>query len=130
MAEPVLANAPPQTNTYGEHVYKARVTLGASTAFTYRGALGITVARPTATTLTITLPKAYAEITDFHVGRQAAAAVAGLEYIITSNLVATTGVITLTSIVAAGTATAGASGDVLYITLGVSSDVLNDRFTG
>lgn len=127
MAEPVLDGCP-QTNIYGEHQYKARVTFGAGTVSTIRSK-DLTVTRPTATTLVLTFPKAYAEITEFHVGRKAAAAVAGLEWIITSNLIDTTGVVTLTSIVTGGTATASASGDVAYITVGVSCDVLQDRFT-
>lgn len=127
MAEPILDGCP-QTNVYGEHTYKPRVTFGASTVSTIR-CKDLVVTRPTATTLTLTFPKAYAEITEFNVGMKAAAAVASLEWIITTNNIATTGVVTLTSVVAAGTATAPASGDVAYITIGVSCDVLNDRFT-
>ena len=128
--EPMLAGKP-ATNVYDEHEFKVRVALGASTAFTSRSK-DITVTRPSATTLKLALPKAYAEITDYKVGRKAAAAVAGLEYIITTNSVtdATDPHVILTSIVAAGTATAGADGDVLYINLACSCDMLNDRFTG
>lgn len=128
MGEPVM-DGKPATNVATEHVFKARVSLGAGTVSTTR-AKDVTVTRPSATTLVLTLPKAYAEITDFHVGRKAAASVAGLEWIITTNAVTTTGAVTLTSIIADGTATAPADGDVAYITLGVSCDVLNDRFTG
>jgi hypothetical protein len=53
-----------------------------------------------------------------------------LEWIITTNNIATDGSVTLTSIVAAGTATAPASGDVAYITLGASCATLNSKFTG
>lgn len=128
MAEPVLDGSP-QTNVYGEHVYKPRVTFGASTVSTIR-CKDLVVTRPTATTLVLTFPKAYAEITEFHVGRKAAASVAGLEWIITTNAITTTGAVTLTSIESdTGTATAPADGDVAYITIGVSCDVLNDRFT-
>lgn len=128
MAEPILDGCP-QTNVYGEHTYKPRVTFGASTVSAIR-CKDLVVARPTASTLTLTFPKAYAEITEFHVGRKAAAAVAGLEWIITTNNIATTGVVTLTSIESdAGTATTPADGDVAYITISVSCDVLNDRFT-
>ena len=89
------------------------------------------IAKTTTTTFTITLPKAYAEITEFHVGRKAAASVAGLEFIITTDNVATDGTVVLTSIESdTGTATAPAEGDVIYVTLGVSCDQLNDRFTG
>ncbi len=127
--EPIMDNTS-RTNVYGEHVFKARVTLGAGTVSTIRSK-DLVVTRPTSTTIVLTFPKAYAEITDFNVNRKAAASVIPLEYVITTNNIATTGVVTLTSIetAAAGTATAGADGDVLYLTIGVSCDVLNDRFT-
>lgn len=128
MGYPILDGSP-STNVYSEHVYKIRATFGASSAVTYRSK-DATIAKTTTTTFTITLPQAYAEITEFHVGRKAAASVAGLEFIITTNSVATDGTLVLTSIIADGTATAPASGDVIYITLGVSQDTLNDRFTG
>jgi hypothetical protein len=128
MGYPVLGGSP-LTNVYGEHVYKIRATFGATSTVTYRSQ-DATIAKTTTTTFTITLPQPYAEITEFHVGRKAAASVAGLEFIITTNNVATAGTLVLTSIIADGTATAPASGDVIYITLGVSQDILNDRFTG
>jgi hypothetical protein len=129
MGEPILDGVP-ATNVYGEHVYRARVTFGAGTVSTTRSK-ELVVTRPTTTTLVLAFPKAYAEITDFQVGRKAAAAVAGLEWVITTNAIATTGAVTLTSIESdTGAATAPASGDVAYITIGVSCDVLNDRFTG
>jgi hypothetical protein len=128
MGEPIMDGSS-TGNVYGEHVFKVRVALGATTAMTYR-AKDVVVTRPTATTLKLVLPKAYAEVTSFCVGRKAAAAVAGLEWIITTNALTTDGSITLTSIVAAGTATAPADGDVAYITLGVSCDSLNSQFTG
>ncbi len=128
MAEPDLGGKA-LSNVATEHVYKIRATFGASSAVTYRSK-DATIAKTTTTTFTITLPKAYAEITDFSVGRKAAASVAGLEFIITTNSVATAGTLVLTSIVAAGTPTAPADGDVIYITLGVSCDVLNARYVG
>lgn len=130
MAYEPLMDGSPQTNVYGEHTFRIRVTLGASTALTFRGK-DVTVTRPTTTTVAITLPKPYTEITDYNCGRQAAAGVAGLEYIITDQTtLATTGVVTLTSIASNGTATAGAANDVLFITLSCSTDVLNNVFTG
>lgn len=130
MGEPIMDGSP-STNVYSEHVFKIRATFAASSVVTFRSK-DATIAKTTTTTFTITLPKAYAEITEFHVGRKAAASVIPLEYVITTNNVATDGTIVLTSIetAAAGTATAPADGDVIYITLGVSCDVLNDRFTG
>lgn len=129
MGEPVLDGSP-ATNIAGEHTYKPVVTFGASTVSTSRGVKELVIARPTATTLTLTFSTPYTEITEFHVGRKAAAAVAGLEWVITTNAIATTGVVTLTSIESdTGAATAPASGDVAYITISVSRDVLNDLYT-
>ena len=128
--EPVLTGST-LTNVYSEHVFKIRATFGATSTVTYRSK-DASIAKTTTTTFTITLPKPYAEITDFHVGRKCATGTDGLEFVITTNNVATDGTIVLTSIStnSAGTATAPASGDVIYITLGVSCDTLNDKFTG
>lgn len=128
--EPIMDSLSP-CNVYGEHVFKIRATFGSSSAVTYRSK-DATIAKTTTTTFTITLPKPYAEITDFHVGRKCATGTDGLEFVITTNNVATDGTIVLTSIStnSAGTATAPASGDVAYITIGVSCDTLNDKFTG
>lgn len=127
--EPIMDNTP-RTNVYGEHVFKPRVTFGAGTVSTIR-CKDVVVTRPTASTLVFTFPKAYAEITEFHVGTKAATSTAKIDWIITTNAIATTGVVTLTSIDlnSAGTATTPADGDVGYFVFGVSCDVLNDRFT-
>ena len=117
------------SNVATEHVFKIRCTFAASSVVSYRSK-DATIAKTTTTTFTITLPQTYAEITEFSVGRKAAASVAGLEYIITTNSVSTAGTLVLTSIIADGTATAPADGDVIYITLGVSRDALNDRYVG
>jgi hypothetical protein len=119
------------SNVATEHVFKIRATFGASSAVTYRSK-DATIAKTTTTTFTITLPKAYAEITDFSVGQKCAASVIPLQYAITTNNVATDGTLVLTTkeTAAAGTATAPADGDVAYITLGVSCDPLNSKYTG
>lgn len=129
MAEPVLDGSP-QTNVYGEHEYKIRVTFGAGTVSTIR-CKDVTVTRPTATTLTLTFPKPYAEILTFSQGWTKATGADPVRYQITTDNLATTGVVTLTSVStnSAGTATAPASGDVLFLNVGVSCDILNDRFT-
>lgn len=126
--EPIM-DCHPATNVYGEHVFRARVTFGTGTVSTIR-CKDLVVTRPTSTTLLLTLPKAYAEITDFKVGTKAATGTAMIDWIISDDSV-TSGTVTLTAVDSnsAGTATAPASGDVAYITLGVSCDVLNDRFT-
>jgi hypothetical protein len=127
-----LMDGKPATNVYTEHVYKIRATFAASSELTFRSK-DATIAKTTTTTFTVTLPKPYAEITEYYVGRYAATGTDGLEYIITDkSTLATAGTLVLTSIStnSAGTATAPADGDVIYITLGVSCDTLNDKFTG
>lgn len=128
--EPVLDGSP-STNVYGEHVFKIRCTFGSSSAVTYRSK-DASIAKTTTTTFTVTLPKAYAEITSFSQGWKKATGADPLQLDITTDSVATDGTLVLTSksTNSAGSATAPASGDVVYITLGVSCDVLNDRFTG
>ncbi len=130
MAEPDMGGKA-LSNVATEHVYKIRATFAGSSALTYRSK-GASIATTTTTTFTITLPQSYAEITDFSVGQVAAASVIPLSYVITTNNVATDGTIVLTSreTAVAGTATAPASGDVIFITIGVSRDVLNNRYTG
>jgi len=131
MAEPVLAGDGAQTNVYGEHIYKLRVTFGASSAVTYRS-LGASIEKTTTTTFTVRLPKAYAEVTEFNQGWTKATGADPLSLQITTNNVATDGTLVLTSVStnSAGTATAPADGDKVVITIGVSSDNLNDKFTG
>lgn len=130
MAEPVLDGAP-QTNTYGEHEYKIRISFGASTASTWR-AKDVTVARSSATVFTVTLPKPYAEITTLSQSWKKATGADPVSAQITTDALTTTGVLTFTTVStnSAGTATAPANGDVLYLTLGVSCDHLNNSFTG
>lgn len=119
-----------QSNVFGEHLYCIRCTFGVSSVVTFRSK-DATIAKTTTTTFTITLPKNYAEITRFAVGQKVAASVIPLAYVITANNV-TTGTIVLTSCetAASGAPTAPASGDVIYIMLGVSADPLNDKFVG
>ncbi len=130
MGEPVM-DGKPSTNVYGEHIFKIRCTYGASSTVTYRSK-DASIAKTTTTTFTVTLPKAYSEITEFSQSWKKATGADPLVLQITTDNVATAGTLVLTSVStnSAGTATAPASGDVVYITLGVSCDVLNDRFTG
>lgn len=128
MSEPVLTG-PAQNNVYGEHAFAVRCTFGATTVMTYRSSSAVPT-RPSSTTVVVTFPKIYAELTRFRVGRLAAASVAGLEWIVTTNNIAVDGTVTLTSIASNGTATAPASGDVAFFDFGASCDQLNDRFTG
>ena len=128
MTEPLMEGKP-LTNVFTEHVFKIRATFGASSAVTFRSK-DATIAKTDTAKWTITLPKAYAEITEFSAGRKAAVSVAGLEFIIVTDNVATDGTLVVQSIASNGTATEPASGNVTYFTIGVSCDVLNSKFTG
>lgn len=116
------------TNVHDEEVYKVRVTFGSAAVASYL-AKNAVFARTGVGTFTITLDKPYTEITDFKVGMKDATG-ATLGWVITSSAIDTTGVVTLASRVAAGTDTEPASGDVAYITLGVSSSNLNAKYGG
>lgn len=128
--EPILDNSA-QTNVYTEHVYLIRATFGASSAVTFRSK-DATIAKTTTTTFTVTLPKAYAEVTRLSYAWFAATATAPLIMKMITNSVATDGTLVLETEASntAGTPTAPATGDVLYLELGVSCDILNDRFVG
>lgn len=129
MGEPLMDGCP-ATNVFEEHEYKIRVTFGASTVSTIL-AKDVTVTRPTATTLVLTFGTPYAEITTLAQGWAKATGADPLQYQITTNAISTTGVVTLTSVSmnSAGTATAPASGDVLYLEIGVARNPLNSTFT-
>ncbi len=130
MGEPALCPGA-MSNVYSDHEYKIRVTFGASSAVTYRSK-DATIAKTTTTTFTVTLPKAYAEITSFNQGWYKPTGADPIQFQLTTNNVSTDGTLVFTSVStnSAGTATAPASGDVVYLSIGVSCDALNDRFTG
>lgn len=127
MAEPIMDQYE-KVNSYDVHKYQVRCTFAAGTGMTYRSRDAVPT-RPTTTTVLVTLPKLYTEIVQFEVGLQTAVG-SQSEWIITTNNVAIDGTLTLTSINAAGAATAPAVGDVAYFGISVSCDILNDRFAG
>jgi hypothetical protein len=131
MAREPLMDGKSTPNVFDEHVFKIRATFGATSTVTYRSK-DASIAKTTTTTFTVTLPKPYAEITDFSYAWFAATAVAPLAVKIITNSVATDGTLVLETEATntAGTPTAPASGNVLYLTLGVSCATLNDKFTG
>lgn len=114
---------------YDVQTYQGRIVFAASTASTWRSR-DMVITRPSATTLVLTLPAVYTEIVWYKTGRFAATGVAALEWIITTNNIAVDGTITLTSVNSAGAATAPAVNDVLYVDIGASMSVPNDRYVG
>lgn len=119
------------TNVATEHVFKTRVTFGSAAVASYR-AKDIVFARTGTGVYTVTFPKPYLEVTDFHVGQFGATGTSGLQWMITTNAIATTGILTLTAVDtnSAGTATEPATGTVAYITIGVSCDTANSKYVG
>lgn len=126
-----LMDGKSSTNVYGEHTFKIRCTFGASSAVTYRSK-DATIAKTTTTTFTVTLPKAYAEVTGLSQGWKKATGADPLQLQITTDNLATDGTLVLTSVSmnSAGVATAPANGDVVYLEIGVSCDTQNDKFVG
>jgi len=126
-----MMNQTPVTNVYGEQIYKIRVTFGANSAVTFRSK-DATIAKTTTTTFTVTFPCPYAEITEFSQSWKKATGADPLAMQITTDSLASAGTLVLTSVStnSAGTATAPASGDVCYLTIGVSRDLQNGNYTG
>lgn len=131
MAYEPLMDGRETTNVYTEHTFKVRSTFAANSALTFKSK-DATIAKTTTTTFTLTLPKPYTEVTDFSYAWFAATGVAPLILKMITNNVAVDGTIVFETEAAntAGTPTAPASGDVLYLTLGVSCDSQNAAFTG
>lgn len=121
----------PATNLYEEHCFVIQVTFGSSSAVTYIGR-DCSMAKTTTTTFTFTLPQVYGRITRFEQGWKKATGADPLSLQITTDNVATDGTIVFTTVStnSAGTATAPASGDVVWLSVYVTQNELNDRFTG
>lgn len=117
------------TNVYDEHVYKLRVTFAASSVPTTRSKDAV-FAKVTTTTFSVTFPQPYAEVTDFSYAWFAASGVAPLTVKVITNALTTTGVLTLETEASntAGTPTAPAVGDVLYLVIGVSDHASNNDY--
>ena len=129
--DPIL-NEMPVTNVFTEHIYKIRATFGSNSAVTFRSK-DAKIAKTTTTTFTITLPCPYQEITELNYTWFAATGVAPLIVkLITKSDLNTGGTLVIETEASntAGTPTAPASGDVLYLTIGVSRDLQNGQYTG
>lgn len=125
--EPQLVPAG-QSNVYDEHTYKLRVLFGSSVITSYRSK-DATIVRNSAGNYTITLPKNYEEIVGFG-GSFIDASGAVLFWVIASSTMGTDGKVIVEVRTEAGTATDPTTGDVGLLALDVSSDYLNQKFTG
>lgn len=130
MSQRPLMDGKSTPNVYDEHKFYVTVVFGASTAFTGFGQ-HVTVTRPTDTTLVVTFPQPYAMVTSGGQLWKKATGADPLQADITTDALTTSGALTFTikSTNSAGTATAPASGDVLYLQIGVSDHALNADFT-
>lgn len=116
------------SNVFDEHEFRVRITFGSSAVASYK-AKDVTVARANTGRYTITLPKNYRAITAFY-GSFTDASGAILFPILRTSAVDTTGILTVETVTETGTATDPTSGDVLYLTVAVSDNILNDSFGG
>jgi len=116
------------TNVFGEHLYKVRVTFGSNAIASYLSK-DVTIARANTGQYTVTFPKYHTALTDFSFGMKDATG-ATLNFVVSADNLASAGTLTVEAHVAAGTATDPASGDVAYLTFGVSDDNLNAKYGG
>lgn len=110
-----------QTNAPDTVHFKGRITFGSSVIASYIGK-GLTIARTTNGTYTITLPKLYKYTVGFSAGWFNASG-AVLDCVIDTNAADTTGIITIETR-SSSTPTDPTSGDILYFDLEVSGSVL------
>lgn len=118
-------------NVYDEHEFKLQVTFGASSAVTYYGK-DVTFAKTTTTTFTLTLPQPYNRITSGYQLWKKATGADPIWLQVTTDNTAVDGTIVFTSVSlnSAGTATAPANGDVVWLTIGVSDHDANQQYSG
>jgi hypothetical protein len=124
--QPSLAAAA-KSNVYDEELFRAVVTFGASAVSSVWGK-DITFARNSAGRYTLTLPQLYRRLTHVSLVFQDATGVIFLPVVDEDN-VATAGTVVFEVRTETGTASDPASGDKLFVTVGVTRNVLNDGFT-
>lgn len=124
--QPSLAPGP-KSNVYDEELFRLVATFGAAVLASYWGK-DLAFARNSAGNFTLTLPQPYRRLTTLS-GMAKDASGAVLFPVLVTNNVATDGTIIFEMRTEAGVATDIASGDELYLTVGVTKNTLNDRVT-
>ena len=123
--QPVLAQ-PPKSNVYDEELFRLVVVFGAAVLASYFGK-DLVLVRNSAGNFTLTLPQPYRRLTSLSgMFRDATGAV--FFPVLVTNAVDTTGTLIFETRTEAGVATDPATGDELYLTVGVSRNVLNDEY--
>jgi hypothetical protein len=115
-------------NSQDKHNLDLQVTFGSTAVASYKGQ-AITIARDGAGEYTITLPMPYLKVQSMSEAWYRPSGVI-LQARLTSvaNIGASTAQVSLKTVVNAGTATDPDSGDVLYLTLGVTQDPANNEW--
>lgn len=119
------------TNAAGEHTYRVRITFGSGAIASYRSK-DLVPTRNSAGQYKLTLPKQYNEITHFAGAFfRADGQTTLVPQLVTISDLSVGGTLTLETVTpTGGTATDPATGDVLYLTVSVSTDLLNNQFKG
>lgn len=128
MGYPLLFG-PPSLNAPSVHQYDVPITIGGTATAVSWFLYGVTLTRPTSTTLKVQFPDLYKYLCGFEQGRQPVLVSSQVGWIVTTNNLAVDGSVTLTA-VSAGSATAPANGDKFTLTFRVSSDAQIDAYTG
>lgn len=121
-----LMDGSPMTNTFEEHLFKARIVFGSSVVSSYSGK-DVVLSRVTTGQYLVTLPKSYRRWTSFDCGWKRASGAPLQARVASYDL--TAGTFTLETVNTSGTATDPTSGDELTFTIGVTENTLNDMFT-
>lgn len=116
----------PMSNVYDERVFRAVLLFGSSVLTSFFGK-DLAFARNSAGNYTLTLPRSYARITHLSFTMQDASG-AILFAVAVTDTVSTDGKLIFELRTEAGTATDATSGDKLFLSIGVSNDVLNDQY--
>lgn len=119
-----------RTNSQDKHDLDIQVVFGSAAIASYKSN-GVTIARTAVGKFDVTLPAKYLRIQSCAATWLRATAAAPLQVHITdTSSLASDGVISIETVVAAGTVTEPAADSELYLTIGVTQDPINERVGG
>lgn len=118
--------APAMSNVFDEEIFRLVATFGTASISSVFGK-DVTLARNSTGNYTLTLPQPYRRITSISAIFQDATG-ATLSLVLVSETIATDGKAVFEARVAAGTATEPATGDKLFLSVGVTRNSANDRY--
>lgn len=118
-----------RTNAQDKHNLAIQVTFGSSAVASYKGQ-ALAFERNSAGNYDLTLPMPYLKVLSLEQGWKRASGAILQARLVDVSAIGTTGVLVLETVVNAGTATDPSNGDVLYLTVGVTQDPLNEEYGG